>query len=74
MPYVQMDELHHLVASGTEISVLDDLTGSDLTAFTLARLIYDRCRREHDAYSVANLQKLIMSNPPPRSKKKPPIV
>lgn len=68
MPYVQMEDIHRLVASGVDIEVTDDLTGKNLTAFTLARLIYDRCRSDHDAFPVKELQQLIMSNPP-RGKK-----
>ena len=47
--YVSMSELGYIVAAGQEISVVDDLTGCDLTAATLARILYDRCR---DGYAV----------------------
>lgn len=65
-PYVTMSELLAIVAKGDEVLVVDDQTGDDITAFVLARLVYDRCRMDKAAYSVADLQKVIMSNPPPK--------
>jgi polyhydroxyalkanoate synthesis regulator protein len=65
-PYVTMGELLAIVAKGDLVEVIDDQTGSDITAFVLARLVYDRCRMDKAAYSVADLQKVIMSNPPPK--------
>lgn len=63
--YTTMEELLEIVASGQKIHVIDDATQEDLTVFTLARLIYDRCRMDKNAFKMSELQKLIMSNPPP---------
>lgn len=59
--YVSMSELGYIVAAGQEISVVDDLTGCDLTAATLARILYDRCR---DGYAVRPdaIQKLLVES------------
>jgi polyhydroxyalkanoate synthesis regulator protein len=66
--YVTMAELLVIVANGDDVEVLDDQTGEDITAFVLARLVYDRCRMDKRAYKTADLQKVIMSNPPPKEK------
>lgn len=65
-PYVTMGELLIVVAAGNDVEVFDDQTGEDITAFVLARLVYDRCRMDRAAYKVEDLQKVIMSNPPPK--------
>lgn len=66
--YTTMEGLLILVASGAEIEVVDDDTGEDLTAFTMARLVYERSRADRGAYTVRDLQKLIMTNPPTKKK------
>jgi polyhydroxyalkanoate synthesis regulator protein len=63
-PYVTMEELLSIVAAGEEVEVTDDVTGENITSFVLARLVYDRCRMDKQAYAVPDLRKLIMSNPP----------
>ena len=65
-PYTTMEELLTIVAAGEDVEVIDDQTGEDLTAFTLSRLVYDRCRLDKDAYSVRELARLIRTNPPPK--------
>lgn len=67
--YVTMAELLVIVAKGDDVEVFDDLNGEDITAFVLARLVYDRCRMDKQAYKTSDLQKVIMSNPPPPAKK-----
>lgn len=67
-PYVTMNELLAVVAEGVPVEIRDDQTGEDITAYVLTRLIYDRGRNDKDAYSVKDLQKLIMSSPPPVKK------
>lgn len=62
--YMTMDGLLSIVASGTEIEVVDDDTGADLTAFTMARLVYERSRSDRNAYTVKELRRLIMTSPP----------
>lgn len=69
-PYVTMEELLHVVASGDQVEISDDRTGEDITAFVLARLVYDRCRSDKGAYKVEDLRKIIMSSPPPRREDK----
>jgi polyhydroxyalkanoate synthesis regulator protein len=64
--YVTMEQLLEVVAFGVPVEVTDDVTGEDITAFVLARLVYDRCRFDKRAYKVFDLQKLIMSSPPPK--------
>jgi polyhydroxyalkanoate synthesis regulator protein len=71
-PYMKMDELLVIVADGDSVEVLDDQTGDDITAFVLARLVYDRCRMDKAAYKVEDLQRVIMSNPPPKKRESPP--
>lgn len=66
--YITMEGLLEVVAGGEEIEVVDDDTGADLTAFTMARLVYERSRSEMTAYAVKDLRKLIMTSPPPKKK------
>jgi len=68
--YTTMEELLEIVASGVEVQVIDDQTQGDITAFTFARLVYDRCRMDRAAYSATALQKLIMTSPPPKKREK----
>lgn len=63
--YVTMERLLGIVAGGAKVEVTHEVTGEDCTARTLARLIYDRCRNDESAYDAEELQKLIMSSPPP---------
>lgn len=67
--YITMAELLMIVADGTEVQIVEDETGKDLTAYTFARLLFDRCRMDKNAYKPEDIQKLIMTNPPPRKKK-----
>lgn len=67
-PYVTMEELLIIVAKGDEVEIVDDQTGEDITCFVLARLLYDRCRMDKQAFDPNALRKIIMSNPPPRKK------
>lgn len=64
--YVSMSELGVIVAAGHQVSVVDDSTGEDLTAATLARILYDRCR---DGYAVRPelIQKLLVDSKKQRS-------
>ena len=64
--YVSMSELGAIVAGGHQVSVVDDSTGEDLTAATLARILYDRCR---DGYAVRPelIQKLLVDSKKQRS-------
>jgi len=57
--YVTMMEIHAAVRAGSVIKVTEDATGADLTAFTLARLVYDRARRDADAFKAEDLRRLI---------------
>ena len=57
--YVSMADLGDVVASGAEVLVVDDRTGEDLTAMTLARILYDRCR-EGCAVKVAALREILV--------------
>jgi polyhydroxyalkanoate synthesis regulator protein len=68
-PYTTMEELLSIVAAGEDVEIIDDQTGEDLTAFTLSRLVYDRCRQDKDAYPVKELSRLIRTNPPTPTKK-----
>lgn len=61
--YVSMSYLLKIVSSGESIQVLEDTTGKDLTAYTLGRLIFDRCRRDKDAFQVRDLQEVLMKAP-----------
>jgi polyhydroxyalkanoate synthesis regulator protein len=67
-PYTTMEELLAIVERGEQIRVTEDETGSDITAFTLARIIYDRSRVDKDAYRASELHKLIVSSAPDDSK------
>jgi polyhydroxyalkanoate synthesis regulator protein len=61
-PYTTMEALLAIVASGGQIKVIDDETNEDITAFTLARMIYDRSRTDKDAYRASELHKLIVTS------------
>lgn len=45
-PYVSMDDVAAFVRAGDDVEVTDDATGKDITAATLARIVYDTCRTE----------------------------
>jgi polyhydroxyalkanoate synthesis repressor PhaR len=42
--YVTLDDLGRVVAGGAEVEVVDQKTGEDLTAFTLAQVLLERVR------------------------------
>ncbi len=63
--YITMVDLLRLVADGEDVEVIEDTTGKDLTAYTFARLVFDRCRMDKDAFKAEDIQKLLMKNPPP---------
>jgi polyhydroxyalkanoate synthesis regulator protein len=44
--YVNLVELAELIRNGEEISVINNETGEDITAFTLAQIIMDREKKE----------------------------
>lgn len=44
--YVSMEYVAELVRKGVAVEVIDDVTGADLTAETLARIVYDACRAQ----------------------------
>lgn len=44
--YVSMEYVADLVKRGVEVEVIDDVTSEDLTAETLARIVYDACRTQ----------------------------
>lgn len=60
-PYVRMEQLQEIVAAGNPVEIRDDETGEDVTAFVLARLVYEHTRTDHEAYTTENLRKLIMT-------------
>jgi|SRR3972149_1882175 len=66
--YISMEDLLGLVSSGVQVRVIEDVTGHDMTAYVFSRLVYDRCRMDKNAYRADELQRLIMSNPPPKKK------
>jgi polyhydroxyalkanoate synthesis regulator protein len=57
--YITMEQLSDLVWDGIEIEVKDDRTSEDYTVFTLARILYDRCRENKQAFDRTDLQKLL---------------
>lgn len=65
--YVSMTYLLKIVCSGERIQVLEDTSGKDLTSYTLGRLIFDRCRKDKDAFNVDLLQEVLMKAPLPLS-------
>lgn len=67
--YLSMQELGDVVASGGEVVVVDDGTGEDLTAMTLARILYDRCREGHPVDPKAIQKILVDSRSRPRTGK-----
>jgi polyhydroxyalkanoate synthesis regulator protein len=67
-PYISMEKLGEIAASGGEVLVLDDATGKDLTAATLARILYDRVR-SGSAVKVEAIQKLLVESRHARHRK-----
>lgn len=67
-PYTTMEALLEIAAAGVPVVVTDDVTGKDITAFTLTRLAYDRSRMDPRAYKVADVYRLLMTSPPPSSR------
>lgn len=65
--YVQVIELADLVAAGEQITVVDDVTGRDVTLETMCRALYERTKSrdlEADTLLTANdLAKLIRKVP-----------
>lgn len=64
--YITMEGLDEVVAAGEEIAVTEDRTGSDITTFVLARLVYDRCRVNKDAFDQGELKRLLTKKRPAR--------
>jgi len=57
--YISMEDLLEVVREGHPIEVSDDVTGEDFTVFTLARLVYEACRQNKQAFDRKDLQRLI---------------
>ena len=55
-----MEEIAESVARGDEVSVVDDLTGEDVTISVLARIVYDLSRASPEAFTVEVLSRLII--------------
>lgn len=64
--YITMKGLDEVVAGGAAIEVTEDRTGSDITTFVLARLVYDRCRVNKDAFDQNELERLLTKKRPTR--------
>ncbi len=66
--YVTLDEIAHLIRTGTEVTILDDRSNRDLTSITLVQIIFEAEKR----YSRMNMRLLcdLIRNgggqPPPR--------
>lgn len=67
--YVSMADLGDMVATGSDVVVVDDRTGEDLTAMTLARILYDRCREGYQVKASAIREILLASPRKPRASK-----
>lgn len=66
VPYVSMQELDDIVASGADVSVIDDSTGKDVTTMTFARILYERCRDGGQVPAKAIQKILVGAGPRPK--------
>ena len=59
--YITLDEIARLVRSGSDVKVIDNENGDDLTAITFAQIILEEEKRKTNFISVPFLRKLIRS-------------
>ena len=57
--YVSLDDVAVFVRSGEEVQVLDNVSGDDLTAVTLAQIILEDERRKKSFVSIPLLEDLV---------------
>src|SRR5918992_1182501 len=57
--YVTLEEIEEMIRGGKEISVVDVVTGEDLTSVTLTQIILENARNHRTALPVAFLHQLI---------------
>jgi polyhydroxyalkanoate synthesis regulator protein len=58
--HVSMDDLAAIVSKGTEIEVIDDRTGEDLTVAVLSRILYNQCLKDSTAVDEKVLRGIIV--------------
>lgn len=59
--YVTLDQLAEFVRAGEDLSVLDNTTKEDLTAMTLAQIIFEE-ERKHSVVPLTMLRRIIQSS------------
>jgi polyhydroxyalkanoate synthesis repressor PhaR len=61
--YVTLEQIATLIRAGEEIRVVDKNTGKDLTASTMAQIIFEQTKSE-GTLSVEGLRRIIVSGLP----------
>jgi len=59
--YVTLEEISELVRAGEEVRIVDNKTGEDLTAVTLAQILFEAEKRKKKTLPLATLRHLIQS-------------
>jgi polyhydroxyalkanoate synthesis repressor PhaR len=59
--YVTLDEISEFVRNGEEVRIVDNTTSEDLTAVTLAQILFEAEKRKKKTLPLSTLQQLIRS-------------
>lgn len=59
--YVTLDEISELVQNGEEVRIIDNTSSEDLTAVTLAQILFEAEKRKKKTLPLATLRQLIQS-------------
>lgn len=57
--YITLDRVADLICQGQEVTVVDHLTGDDLTAVTLTQIIFEQAKRQKNPKATPLLTQLI---------------
>jgi polyhydroxyalkanoate synthesis repressor PhaR len=57
--YITLDEIARLVRAGSDVKVIDNENGDDLTAITLAQIILEEEKRHSSVLSIGLLRELV---------------
>lgn len=59
--YVTLDEISEFVRTGEEVRIVDNTTSEDLTAVTLAQILFEAEKRKKKTLPLSTLRQLIQS-------------
>jgi polyhydroxyalkanoate synthesis repressor PhaR len=59
--YVTLDDITQMIRDGEDVKVIDNKTKRDLTAVTLAQIIFEEQKKHREILSLASLKRIIQS-------------